>query len=266
MSQSSITMQTPNPMKKKVIAALVAVVIGHGAVLWAVSHMRVPELQKIEKKPVQVKFLKIKEDVPPPPPPPAAPVKPKVKPVEKPVKPKPLPKPVEKKIVATKTQKVEQKQVKQDDTLLKQKLEQQRLDQLKRDQDARDKAAREQAAKDQAAREQAAKDQAKREQDERDRQAKLNQPRKATPGDIEWAKRPFLRFTNTDLGNQARVVVVRINATADGRITDVKVVQSSGIPSLDERAVKAIRGAKFRPTKDGRAIYGELPYEMNLKK
>jgi protein TonB len=45
-------------MKKKIITALVAVVIGHAGVLWAVSHMKPIELKPIEKKPLKVKFVK----------------------------------------------------------------------------------------------------------------------------------------------------------------------------------------------------------------
>jgi protein TonB len=54
-------------MKKKIITALVAVVIGHAGVLWAVSHMKPIELKPIEKKPLKVKFVKIKEPPKPPP-------------------------------------------------------------------------------------------------------------------------------------------------------------------------------------------------------
>jgi protein TonB len=61
MSQSPATFNAPYSMKKKVIAALVAVVIGHAGVLWAVSHMKTIELRPIEKEPLKVKFVKIKE-------------------------------------------------------------------------------------------------------------------------------------------------------------------------------------------------------------
>jgi protein TonB len=81
-------------MKKKIITALVAVVIGHAGVLWAVSHMKPIELKPIEKKPLKVKFVTLKEDEPPPPPPPAKiePIKPKVepKPIEKKIEPIPV--------------------------------------------------------------------------------------------------------------------------------------------------------------------------------
>lgn len=62
MSPSSTPMmQSPHPMKKKVLSALVAVVIGHIGVLWAVSQMESPELKPIDKEPLKVRFVKIQE-------------------------------------------------------------------------------------------------------------------------------------------------------------------------------------------------------------
>ncbi len=58
MSQSSAALNSPNPMKKKVITALIAVAIGHIGVLWAVSHIKPAELKPIDKKPLQVRFVK----------------------------------------------------------------------------------------------------------------------------------------------------------------------------------------------------------------
>ncbi len=57
MSQSSaLKMQTPNPMKKKIITALIAVMVGHMGVLWAVGQMKTPELKPIEKEPLKVRL------------------------------------------------------------------------------------------------------------------------------------------------------------------------------------------------------------------
>lgn len=91
MSSTVISpMQTPNPMKKKVLAALITVVVGHMGVLWAVNHMKAPELKPIEKEPLKVRFVKIQELPKPLPPKPKEelkkePTKPKeVKIVEKP--------------------------------------------------------------------------------------------------------------------------------------------------------------------------------------
>ena len=83
MSSTVISpMQTPNPMKKKVLAALIAVVVGHMGVLWAVNHMKAPELKPIEKEPLKVRFVKIQE------PPKPLPPKPKEEPKKEPTKPK----------------------------------------------------------------------------------------------------------------------------------------------------------------------------------
>ncbi|OTG84026.1 energy transducer TonB [Acinetobacter sp. ANC 4648] len=272
MSQSSTaSLEFPPSMKKTVLTALLAVVIGHMGVLWAVSNMKAPELKPIEKTPLKVKFLKIVEDIPPPPAP-AEPIKPKVqppKPKVEPVLPKPVLKP---KVIANKAVAVEKKIIQQDDTQEKIKLEkkkienqrldeQKRLDQLKKDQALKDQQAREQAAKDQAARDQAAKDQAARDKAESDAK---NAPRKFSAGDVSWAKKPRLSFTNKDLENVKRTVVVNIIATADGKITNVKVTKSSGLPALDDKVLRAVRGAKFVASKDGRAIYGDLPFELEL--
>ena len=83
MSQSSTPMiQAPNPMKKKVITALAVVAIGHMGLLWAVGHMKTPELKPIKKDPIQVRFVQLEEAPKPLPP------KPKTEPKKEPPKPK----------------------------------------------------------------------------------------------------------------------------------------------------------------------------------
>ena len=53
MSQSPAPMMlSSNPMKKKIITALVAVVVGHVGVLWAVGNMKTPELKPVDKDPI----------------------------------------------------------------------------------------------------------------------------------------------------------------------------------------------------------------------
>ena len=79
MSQSPALLNTSHPMKKKILVALVVVVMGHVGVLWAVNHMKTMELKPVEKDPIRVKFVKIQE--PPKPEPP--------KPKEKPKPPEP---------------------------------------------------------------------------------------------------------------------------------------------------------------------------------
>ena len=255
---SSATLQSPNPMKKKVIVALLSVVVGHVGVLFAISHMKVSELKKVEKEPLKVRFVQIREDAPPPPPP-AEPVKPKVepKPEPKPIEPPPVVKP---KIIAEKPKpKVEKAQpVVIDDTLEKQKREQERLEQQ-----------REQALKEQQQREQALKEQQQREQAERDRLAReaQNKPRVLSQGQISWSRTPKPAYTNSDLQGSDRTVVVSVEADANGTITNVRIVRSSGIDSLDQKILRAVRGAKFKPYKENGVAYpfkAEQPFELKL--
>lgn len=93
------SMPPSNPMKKKIVAALAVVMVGHIGVLWGVSHLKTADLKPIEKEPLQVRFVKIQQPPEPLPPKPkvepkkAEPAKPKevkeVKVVEKPLPPPP---------------------------------------------------------------------------------------------------------------------------------------------------------------------------------
>lgn len=263
MSQSPASMlQSPNPMKKKVLAALIAVVIGHVGVLFAVSHMKTPELKKIEKEPIKVRFLQIKEDAPPPPPP-AEPVKPQVQPKPEPkvVKPAPVVKP---KIIAEQTKQQNEKTKLKDDAAEKQKLEnerlnqqrqnQERLDQQKREQAQRDQAQRDQAQKDQAERERKAREQAERDRLAREQAAAQSTPRKLQEGDIKWNRRPLikeeeiLKFLKSQDGS--KIVNLEISSDSSGKVTQVKVLSSSGIVKLDEYVVKKTYSARFKPYKE----------------
>ena len=256
MSQSSaLTMQTPNPMKKKVVAALVAVVIGHVAVLWSVSQMKTPELKQIEKKPIKVKFVKIVEEAPPPPP--VEPIKPKVtpKPEPKVEPPKPVVKP---KVIAQKPQKTQEKKViQQDDTLEKQKLEQDRLDK-QREQQQREQQQREQQQREQQQREQQQREQQRRAQEN------TNKTRILSAGEISWVRSPKPKYTNKDLDGSKRTVTVLIDADASGKITNVQITKSSGLPALDDKVLRAVRSAKFKASKDGSMMRASLPLELEL--
>ena len=251
MSQSPATFNTPHPMKKKVITALVAVLVGHLGVLWAVSHIKTMELKQNDKKPLNVRFIKIKEDVPPPPAK-VEPIQPKVepKPIEKKIEPKPIEKP---KVISKKVEKVEKKVIHQDDTQEKlkkqQELEQQRLDQLKREQTLKDQQAREQMLKEQQAREQALKEQQAREQ-----AARQNTPRKVSAGDVSWSRSPKISqervksFFKPEDG--IKTINLEISSDGTGKVTNVKVVQSSGVPAFDDYVVKQTYAARFRAFKE----------------
>lgn len=50
MRLSPTTLNTAQPMKKKVITALAVVLLGHVGLLWAVGQMQTLQLKPIEKK------------------------------------------------------------------------------------------------------------------------------------------------------------------------------------------------------------------------
>lgn len=273
MSQSSTSnMQAPNPMKKKVIAAVIAVLVGHMGALWALSHLKTPELKPIEKKPIQVKFVKIKEEqvIPPPPPP----VKPKVEPkpvVEKKAPPPPVEKPklitqkkpvVEKKAIQQEEPKIDQEKIKREQEQRQQ--EQQRLEQQRQEQQRQEQQRQEQQRQDQLRQqqEQQRQEQLRQQQEQQRRQQEAQQPRKLSAGEISWKKAPAFDFDDDLLKNQSRSLLVRIEINPAGKITNVTVLKSSGLPSLDREVRSAVRFARMNPSSDGRAMIADLPVSL----
>lgn len=273
MSQSSTSnMQAPNPMKKKVIAAVIAVLVGHMGALWALSHLKTPELKPIEKKPIQVKFVKIKEEqvIPPPPPP----VKPKVEPkpvVEKKAPPPPVEKPklitqkkpvVEKKAIQQEEPKIDQEKIKREQEQRQQeqqRQEQQRLEQQRQEQQRQEQQRQDQLRQQQ---EQQRQEQLRQQQEQQRRQQEAQQPRKLSAGEISWKKAPAFDFDDDLLKNQSRSLLVRIEINPAGKITNVTVLKSSGLPSLDREVRSAVRFARMNPSSDGRAMIADLPVSL----
>ena len=268
MSQSSTAnLHSSQLLKRKVLPALIAVVIGHMGVLWAVSQLKTADLKPVDKKPISVKLLKIQEEAPPPPPPPP-PIQEKVKPEPKPepIKPPPVIKP---KVIAQKPQEKVDKAIHQEDPLKKQReLEDKRLrDQQIKDQQIRDKQLRDQQMRDQAERdrlkreqddkarqqrEQDEKARQQREQDERNRQNQ-NQSRSVGKGDISWRFKPKIdpaALSKYLAKGQVVSVELHFYANADGSVKNVKMVKGSGDAGLDAYILGQARKAQFSPYKD----------------
>ncbi|ENW05423.1 energy transducer TonB [Acinetobacter beijerinckii] len=248
MSPSPATLNTSNPMKKKIIAAIVAVVIGHVGVLWAVSHMKTIELRPIEKEPLKVKFVKIKEPPKPEPPKPKEQPKPEpkkevkeVKVVEKPL---PPPKKIEKvqqvkeaaKPVLQKTEpKIEPKVETKVVTTVTEKV-------VEKPQPAQE-VVKPQPAADPS-------------------------PKRVSIGGagVQWSRSPKLSVTAKDLDNQTRSVMVLIEADEKGKITNVRITRTSGLPSLDEKVLRAVKSAKFKPYMENGVAYpirAEQPFDLS---
>lgn len=251
MSSTVISpMQTPNPMKKKVLAALIAVVVGHMGVLWAVNHMKAPELKPIEKEPLKVRFVKIQELPKPLPPKPKEelkkePTKPKeVKIVEKP-QPTP-PKKVEK-VQQVKKAEVVKPVVKPTETPVKptvtttiteKKVEKPVV------QPEQAKPVTQAAPAD-------------------------TSPKSVSIGGsgVQWSRSPKPVYSNQDLQGENRRVVVLIEANEKGAIVNARITRSSGVPALDEKILRAVKGAKFKPYKENGVAYpirAEQPFDLEL--
>ena len=225
MRLSPTTLNTAQPMKNKVITALAVVLLGHVGLLWAVGQMQTLQLKPIEKKPVKVRFLTLKEDVPPPPAQ-VEPIKPKVEPkpvVEKKVQPKPEPKVIAQKVVP-KAAKVLPQDDPQEKLKQQQELEKQRLDQLKREQELRDQQAREQESR--------------------------NKTRKLDIGQIAWSRAPAISqdrvayYFKPEDGE--KILSLEISSDGTGKITNVRVTRSSGNTKFDSYAVKQTYAARFK--------------------
>ncbi len=254
--RSTPNIQAPHPMKKKVVIALLAVVVGHAVTLWGLNQIKAPELKAIEKEPIKVRLVKIKEDVPPPPPPPVEPIKPKVKP-----KPEPVPVPVVKpKVIAQKTEKIEPKVIQQDDSQQKKLLEQERLEKLRQqqlEQQERERQERDRIERERLERERIARETQERARLESERQ-NANRPRNVSEGQVSWSRKPviqqnaLLRLMKLEKGERAAAKAIALQITSDGggNVTKVVVTRSTGIDALDNYVVEQTRKARFKPLKE----------------
>lgn len=251
MSSTVISpMQTPNPMKKKVLAALIAVVVGHMGVLWAVNHMKAPELKPIEKEPLKVRFVKIQELPKPLPPKPKEelkkePTKPKeVKIVEKP-QPTP-PKKVEK-VQQVKKAEVVKPVVKPTETPVKPTVT---------------TTITEKKVEKPVVQPEQAKPVTQAEPAD-------TSPKSVSIGGsgVQWSRSPKPVYSNQDLQGENRRVVVLIEANEKGSIVNARITRSSGVPALDEKILRAVKGAKFKPYKENGVAYpirAEQPFDLEL--
>ncbi|MDH0825701.1 energy transducer TonB [Acinetobacter johnsonii] len=251
MSSTVISpMQTPNPMKKKVLAALITVVVGHMGVLWAVNHMKAPELKPIEKEPLKVRFVKIQELPKPLPPKPKEelkkePTKPKeVKIVEKP-QPTP-PKKVEK-VQQVKKAEVVKPVVKPTETPVKPTVT---------------TTITEKKVEKPVVQPEQAKPVTQAEPAD-------TSPKSVSVGGsgVQWSRSPKPVYSNQDLQGENRRVVVLIEANEKGSIVNARITRSSGVPALDEKILRAVKGAKFKPYKENGVAYpirAEQPFDLEL--
>ncbi len=84
---------------------------------------------------------------------------------------------------------------------------------------------------------------------------------------IVWVKQPRIRFNDHELRQQNRQISVVIHGNEKGEVTQVEIAQSSGLPELDKKVVRAVYQSKFRPyKKNGVAVpfTAEQPFSLQL--
>lgn len=253
MSQSPAILNMPHSMKKKIITALVAVVIGHAGVLWAVSHMKPIELKPIEKKPLKVKFVKITEPPKPEPPKPKEKPKPEPKKEVKEVKviDKPLP-PPPKKVEKVQQVKAEtpKKIVQKTEPKVESKVETKVVSTTVTEKPVEKPQP---VVQPEAPKPQPAAD---------------SSPKRVSIGGsgVQWSRSPKLSVSAKDLENQPRSAMVLIEADEKGKITNTRITRSSGLPSLDEKILRAVKSAKFKPYMENGVAYpirAEQPFDLS---
>ena len=259
MNQSpNAMMHMSHTMKKNVVTALAVVALGHVGILWALGQMQTPSLKPIEKEPLKVRFVKIQEQPKPLPPQPKAEPQPeKNKPQlvkEVPVVEKPLPPPPKK---VEKVQQVKKAEVPR--TVAK-PIEKpvERMVQPAPVATVTESKVVQPAPKPTVTPVAPAP-----------APVAPSAPKTVSIGGsgVQWSRSPKPTYSNRDLQGETRSVVVRIEANEKGVITDAQITRSSGIPTLDQKILRAVRSAKFKPYKENGVAYpirAEQPFELTL--
>ncbi|MBF7683592.1 TonB family protein [Acinetobacter sp. B5B] len=254
MSHSSVlnSKQSTDNMKIKVGAAFTAVVVGHIAVLWALGQMKPHEIKTEKKVPIQAHFVKIQQP-PKPLPEPKEPPKPKkeVKEVKIVKNPPPPPKKVEKvqQVKKAEQPKKEVQQVeKPQPVVVPPVVSTVETKPVPQPEPAPTPAPTPQPAP-------------------------AAEPAEKTPksvsiggSGVQWSLSPKPSYEQSDLRGSPRSIVVMIEADEKGKIISVTVVQSSGVPALDQKILRAVRGAKFKPYMENGVAYpikAQQPFDLS---
>jgi periplasmic protein TonB len=242
------------PMKKKIIAVIAAVIIGHTGVMWALKNMKTPELKPIDKEPMKVRFVKIQEPPKPlPPKPKTEPKKEKPKPKEVKIVEKPLPAPPKKveKVQQVKKAETPKPVVKPVETPVQTPVVTTSVSVTKTPKVETPAPVVTPPAP--------------------PAPPAPPSPKTVSVGGsgVQWSRSPKPTYSNGDLQGENRTVIITIEADEKGKITSARVTRSSGLPALDEKILRAVRNAKFKPYKENGVAYpirASQPFDLTLNK
>ncbi len=217
---TAMTTVHPITNNQRALVTVVVVVAAHAAVLALLATMKPIKLQRIEPpKPIEVKFVQLAPPPPPPPPPPKPKPEPKPKEV-KVVQPVPKPKPKPKPIIATAAVSSHPQVV-----VAEQPEPPPKVDLTP--EPPPPPPAPKPAPKPEPV-----------------------QPKLVSSQQVSYIRQPKFEFDNDDLKQKARSIKLRLNVGADGKVDNVQVIQSTGLPALDARLQRAWQKAIFSPYKE----------------
>lgn len=249
MSHFSATSFTPFLKMKKILAITILVLVAHAMVFALVSLIPPAELKKVQKEPLKVRFVKIQEQPEPLPPEPKPEPKPKPPAPKKEVK---EVKVVEKPIIQPPKKIEKVQQVKSETPKTTVQVTETRIE--SKDPPIPVTAITEKVVE-------------KPMPVEPVKTTTSATPKRVSIGGagVQWKRSPQLSINSRDLEGQARRIVVLIEADENGQVVNVRITQSSGLTQLDEKIVRAVRRAKFKPyTENGVAypIRAEQPFDL----
>lgn len=238
--------------KKRIPIALSIVVLGHMGALWALNHVQIQETKPPHKESIKVKVVKIVEPAKPTPPKPKPEPKKEVKQVK--IVPKQPPPPTPKKV-----EKVQQVKKVETPKHVEHVEKPQPLPKvtLPPTPKVMTQPTPEPAPKIQPMPQPAPKAAPKPVVEAAAPAVDNKTPKKVSIGGsgINWSRSPDVNYDDTDLKGSPRSITVTIEANEKGKVTNVKVIKSSGIPALDEKVVRAVCAAKFTPYKENGIAY-----------
>lgn len=85
---------------------------------------------------------------------------------------------------------------------------------------------------------------------------------------IQWIKFPQVNYQVSELKNQNRSAIIRVQTDASGNVVNADVQDSTGLRILDEKLVNAVEQAKVKPIKkNGKSIpmIGYQTFSLNLE-
>ncbi|MCH4248053.1 MAG: TonB family protein [Acinetobacter populi] len=261
-------------VKKSVISTVALVLVGHLGGIWLLSNFRAPELVIHKKEPIQVHFVKIPAPSTPSAPLPDPPIqelkpepqqipKPEVKPKEVKTEPKieTPPKKVEK--VQSVKEMVQPKKVVQQQPVTEQHPVMHTIDatpvvtntQVQPKEPVVEKVTSPTPVNQPA--------------------VEVSKPSASLPvfktveiggtQGVQWSRQPKISYEPDALKGQNRIVVLQIEANEKGEITNVRVMQSSGVENLDQIVMRAVRKAKLKPYVEGGVTYpvrAQQPFQL----